>query len=246
MSRKPRARSPRASPSPLCAAAWRRSAAPGERVVFTNGVFDLLHPGHVRYLRAAKRLGDVLVVGVNSDRSARRLGKGPGRPLVGERDRAEVLSALEMVDYVIDLRRRHAARAHPRRAARRAGEGRRLADRPHRRRRCRACARRHGEVAAVRRAVTPQRSCWSEHSVDRVRGKAESSDRYHPCPCPCPCPDQIDPYSIRRHAVGTVSSGHGHRHGYEATTMPTAACFAFASSAARWRAASNSIATATG
>ena len=78
-------------------AAHRRA---GRRVVFTNGVFDLIHPGHVRYLRAAKRLGDVLVVGINSDRSARRLGKGPGRPLVGERDRAEVLSALEMVDYV--------------------------------------------------------------------------------------------------------------------------------------------------
>jgi D-glycero-beta-D-manno-heptose 1-phosphate adenylyltransferase len=73
----------------------------GRRVVFTNGVFDLLHPGHVRYLRAAKRLGDVLVVGINSDRSARRLGKGPGRPLVRQRDRAEVLAALEMVDHVV-------------------------------------------------------------------------------------------------------------------------------------------------
>ena len=72
----------------------------GQRIVFTNGVFDLLHPGHVRYLCAARRLGDVLVVGVNSDRSVRRLGKGPGRPLVGEADRAEVLAALEMVDFV--------------------------------------------------------------------------------------------------------------------------------------------------
>ncbi len=72
----------------------------GKRVVFTNGCFDLIHPGHVRYLRAARRLGDVLVVGVNSDRSARRLGKGKGRPFVPERDRAEVLAALEMVDYV--------------------------------------------------------------------------------------------------------------------------------------------------
>ena len=61
-----------------------------------NGVFDLLHPGHVRYLRAAKRLGDVLVVGLNSDRSVRRLAKGPERPLVRERDRAEVLAALEL------------------------------------------------------------------------------------------------------------------------------------------------------
>jgi D-beta-D-heptose 7-phosphate kinase/D-beta-D-heptose 1-phosphate adenosyltransferase len=79
-------------------AAERRA---GRRIVFTNGVFDLLHPGHVRYLRAARRLGDVLVVGVNSDRSVRRLEKGPDRPLVRERDRAEVLAALEMVDYVV-------------------------------------------------------------------------------------------------------------------------------------------------
>lgn len=82
-------------------AAHRRA---GERIVFTNGVFDLLHPGHVRYLRAARRLGDVLVVGLNSDRSVRRLGKGAGRPLVRERDRAEVLAALEMVDYVTIFR----------------------------------------------------------------------------------------------------------------------------------------------
>jgi D-beta-D-heptose 7-phosphate kinase/D-beta-D-heptose 1-phosphate adenosyltransferase len=72
----------------------------GKRIVFTNGCFDLIHPGHLHYLRAAHRLGDVLVVGVNSDRSAQRLGKGPGRPLVREGDRAEVLAALEMVDLV--------------------------------------------------------------------------------------------------------------------------------------------------
>jgi D-beta-D-heptose 7-phosphate kinase/D-beta-D-heptose 1-phosphate adenosyltransferase len=72
----------------------------GKRIVFTNGVFDLLHPGHLRYLRAARRLGDVLVVGLNSDRSVRRLAKGPDRPLVRERDRAEMLAGLEMVDYV--------------------------------------------------------------------------------------------------------------------------------------------------
>jgi len=79
-------------------AALRRA---GKRIVFTNGVFDLLHPGHVRYLRAARQLGDVLVVGLNSDRSVRRLGKGPERPLVRQGDRAEVLAALEMVDYVV-------------------------------------------------------------------------------------------------------------------------------------------------
>lgn len=73
----------------------------GQRIAFTNGVFDLLHPGHVRYLRAARRLGDVLVVGINSDRSVRRLGKGAGRPLVTHADRAEVLAAMEMVDYVV-------------------------------------------------------------------------------------------------------------------------------------------------
>jgi len=71
----------------------------GKRIVFTNGCFDLIHPGHVRYLRAAKRLGDVLVVGLNSDASVRRL-KGPLRPFVSLRNRREVMAALEMVDYV--------------------------------------------------------------------------------------------------------------------------------------------------
>jgi rfaE bifunctional protein nucleotidyltransferase chain/domain len=77
-------------------AALRRQ---GKRIVFTNGCFDLIHPGHVRYLRAAKRLGDVLVVALNSDASVRRL-KGPTRPLVRQRDRCEVMAALEMVDFV--------------------------------------------------------------------------------------------------------------------------------------------------
>ncbi len=72
----------------------------GQRVVFTNGCFDLIHPGHVRYLAAARALGDLLVVGVNSDASVRRLGKGKGRPLVAQDDRAEVLAALRAVDYV--------------------------------------------------------------------------------------------------------------------------------------------------
>lgn len=69
------------------------------RIVFTNGCFDLLHPGHVRYLAQARALGDVLVVGLNSDASARRL-KGAGRPLVPEADRAAVLAALRSVDAV--------------------------------------------------------------------------------------------------------------------------------------------------
>lgn len=72
----------------------------GRRIVFTNGVFDLLHPGHVRYLQAARREGDVLVVGVNSDRSV-RLVKGPTRPIVPQEERAEVLGALAAVDVVV-------------------------------------------------------------------------------------------------------------------------------------------------
>jgi len=71
----------------------------GRRVVFTNGCFDLLHPGHVRCLAEARALGDVLVVAINSDRSVRG-NKGPERPLVTEQDRAEVLAALASVDYV--------------------------------------------------------------------------------------------------------------------------------------------------
>jgi rfaE bifunctional protein nucleotidyltransferase chain/domain len=69
-------------------------------VVFTNGVFDLLHVGHVRYLQAARRLGDVLFVGLNSDASTRAL-KGPARPLIEQAERAEVLCALSCVDWVI-------------------------------------------------------------------------------------------------------------------------------------------------
>jgi rfaE bifunctional protein nucleotidyltransferase chain/domain len=71
----------------------------GRRVVFTNGCFDLLHVGHVRYLAAAREAGDVLIVGINDDASVRRL-KGPSRPLVAEAARAEVVAALAAVDYV--------------------------------------------------------------------------------------------------------------------------------------------------
>ena len=73
--------------------------ARGGTVVFTNGCFDLIHVGHVRYLRAARRLGDALVVGVNSDASVGRI-KGPGRPLTPEKQRLEVLAALECVSWV--------------------------------------------------------------------------------------------------------------------------------------------------
>lgn len=79
------------------AGAWRRE---GRRIVFTNGVFDLLHPGHVRYLRQARELGDVLMVGINTDASVRR-NKGPGRPIVPEQERGEALAALECVDAVV-------------------------------------------------------------------------------------------------------------------------------------------------
>ncbi len=81
------------------AVAWRASA-PGP-VVFTNGVFDLLHPGHVDLLEAARREGAALVVGVNSDASARRLAKGPGRPVAGQDARARVVAGLAAVDCVI-------------------------------------------------------------------------------------------------------------------------------------------------
>jgi len=71
----------------------------GKRIVFTNGCFDLLHLGHVRYLEKAKSLGDILVVGLNSDRSIQGL-KGPERPIVPEDERAEILSGLRCVDYI--------------------------------------------------------------------------------------------------------------------------------------------------
>lgn len=82
------------------AAAQWRDAQTG-KVVFTNGVFDLLHPGHVELLEQAKRLGDLLVVGVNSHDSAARLAKGPGRPVTREADRARLIAALAAVDCVV-------------------------------------------------------------------------------------------------------------------------------------------------
>jgi D-beta-D-heptose 7-phosphate kinase/D-beta-D-heptose 1-phosphate adenosyltransferase len=83
------------------AAEWAaRLRAEGKKVVFTNGVFDLLHPGHVRYLAEARTHGDALLVAVNSDRSVRAI-KGPERPINAERERAEVLAALAAVDAVV-------------------------------------------------------------------------------------------------------------------------------------------------
>jgi D-beta-D-heptose 7-phosphate kinase/D-beta-D-heptose 1-phosphate adenosyltransferase len=77
----------------------QRLRAAGKRLVFTNGVFDLLHVGHVRYLAQARELGDALLVAINSDRTVRDL-KGPDRPIFDESERAEILAALRHVDYV--------------------------------------------------------------------------------------------------------------------------------------------------
>lgn len=76
-----------------------RAKNAGKKIVFTNGCFDLLHVGHLRVLSEAKKLGDVLLVALNSDRSVREI-KGPGRPILPEGERAELIAALEMVDYV--------------------------------------------------------------------------------------------------------------------------------------------------
>ncbi len=75
--------------------------AAGKRIVFTNGCFDLMHIGHTRYLQAAKALGDVLIVGINSDASVRRLEKAPDRPIVPDAQRAEIVAALGCVDFVV-------------------------------------------------------------------------------------------------------------------------------------------------
>lgn len=94
-----------AAPSPVLTltdvAAWaedQRRAS--RRIVFTNGVFDLVHPGHVQYLRAARAEGDLLIVAVNSDRSV-RVNKGPTRPILPEQERAELLASLDCVDAVV-------------------------------------------------------------------------------------------------------------------------------------------------
>jgi D-glycero-beta-D-manno-heptose 1-phosphate adenylyltransferase len=88
--------------TPDAASRWAaEQRAAGRRVVFTNGVFDLLHPGHTRYLGDARGHGDVLIVAVNSDRSVRALDKGADRPLTPDHERAELLAALAAVDAVV-------------------------------------------------------------------------------------------------------------------------------------------------
>ena len=91
--------SPKLQTPQQLAALRDKFAAAGQRLVFTNGCFDLLHVGHVRYLQAARALGDALLVAVNGDESVRAL-KGPARPINSEEDRAEVLGALGCVDYL--------------------------------------------------------------------------------------------------------------------------------------------------
>lgn len=90
-------------PAGRAAALFSRLRGQGKRIVFTNGCFDILHAGHVRYLRRAAALGDVLVVGVNGDASVRRL-KGKGRPVQGDADRAYLLASLSFVSYVVIFR----------------------------------------------------------------------------------------------------------------------------------------------
>jgi len=77
-----------------------RLRAKGKRIVFTNGCFDILHAGHVKYLQKARSLGDILILGLNSDRSVRKI-KGPSRPIVCQKDRVEVIASLDSVDYVV-------------------------------------------------------------------------------------------------------------------------------------------------
>jgi D-beta-D-heptose 7-phosphate kinase/D-beta-D-heptose 1-phosphate adenosyltransferase len=89
----------------ICASSLLQNILAGDRqrgktIVFTNGCFDLLHVGHVKYLQAARKLGDLLVLGLNSDDSIKRL-KGPNRPLIGESERAHILAALDCIDYVV-------------------------------------------------------------------------------------------------------------------------------------------------
>jgi rfaE bifunctional protein nucleotidyltransferase chain/domain len=88
-------------PTRQAAAAWAGAARErGARIVFTNGVFDILHVGHIRYLETARAFGDALIVALNSDRSVRAI-KGPSRPIIPEQERAELLAALQFVDAVL-------------------------------------------------------------------------------------------------------------------------------------------------
>ena len=133
----------------------RATRASGKTIVFTNGVFDLLHPGHVRYLQHARSLGDALIVGINSDRSVRTV-KGPERPINPEQERAEILAALECVDAVAIFDEETPFEIISAIAPGRAGERRRLGRRRHRRPRHRRGARRPGRQGDNRRGIFDQ------------------------------------------------------------------------------------------
>ena len=145
------------------ATAWRaRQRGP---VVFTNGVFDLLHPGHVELLEAARREGDALIVGLNTDASARRLAKGPARPVAAEQARARVLAGLAAVDCVVLFDEDTPLELIQRDRARRPRQRRRLLPRSYRRRRL-------GRGAWRPRRARPRRAGLLNH---RPRGAS-------PCP----------------------------------------------------------------
>ena len=136
-------------------AEWR---AQDLRIGFTNGVFDLLHPGHIKVLAQARAACDRLVVGLNSDASVKRL-KGKDRPIQSEHARAEVLAGLEAVDLVVGVRAGHAARTDPPGATDRSGQGRRLPARPG--------GRPRGGRGAGRRGDPGRSGAGIQHDADR-------------------------------------------------------------------------------
>ena len=170
-------------PEDMCACAFRdfeskicdprdfaaRAKALPRPLVFTNGVFDILHRGHVTYLAEARALGAALAVALNSDASVKRLGKGDDRPINALEDRMAVVAALESVVARHLVRRGHADRAHPRMPPRTAREGRRLARRADRRRRRGAgpgaapCIRSRSGTIARPRASSTRSACSPRH-----------------------------------------------------------------------------------
>ena len=141
-------------------------------LVFTNGVFDVLHRGHVTYLARARALGSALIVALNSDASARRLGKGADRPVNPLEDRMALIAALESVDYVTWFDDRHPARADPGGPPGGAGEGRRLADRRHRRREGSCRLGRPRRLDSVRAPALDHRATRAHPTIGRAKDKS--------------------------------------------------------------------------
>ena len=141
--------------------------AAGKTIVFTNGVFDLLHPGHVRYLQHARSLGDALIVGINSDRSVRAV-KGPDRPINPEAERAEILAALACVDAVAIFDEETPFEIISAIATRCPRQRRRLGRTRHRRPRHRRSARREGRQGGTRAGILDQ--------LDPRKGKGWTAD----------------------------------------------------------------------